>query len=65
MHGRIEQHLAGNSIDVQNMDAKTRRKLADKRRMAFRRAIERHSEEQRLQRETYDFYWDEPGVSRH
>ncbi|SEK21939.1 hypothetical protein SAMN05216214_101134 [Atopomonas hussainii] len=64
MHLHLEPTLA-EGIDLQQFDAKTRRKLADKRRMAFRRAIERYSEEQQLARESYDFYWDEPGTSRH
>jgi hypothetical protein len=32
-------------------DSKTRRKLEDQRRMAFRRAIEEYAEQRRLQRE--------------
>lgn len=36
-------------------DAKTRRKLQDQRRMAYRRAIEDHAEQCRLQRELNDF----------
>lgn len=36
-------------------DAKTRRKLQDKRRMAYRRAIEHYAEQCQLQRELADF----------
>ncbi|WAJ37518.1 transcriptional regulator [Pseudomonas sp. GOM7] len=36
-------------------DAKTRRKLQDQRRMAYRRAIETYAEQCRLQRELADF----------
>ncbi|MFV3384439.1 PA3496 family putative envelope integrity protein [Pseudomonas sp. NY15364] len=36
-------------------DAKTRRKLQDQRRMAYRRAIEHYAEQCRLQRELADF----------
>ncbi len=37
--------------DAVTLDSKTRRKLEDQRRMAFRRAIEDYTEERRLQRE--------------
>ena len=36
-------------------DSKTRRKLEDQRRMAFRRAIEDYAEQRRLQRELHDY----------
>lgn len=36
-------------------DAKTRRKLQDQRRMAYRRAIETYAEQCQLQRELADF----------
>ena len=36
-------------------DAKTRRKLQDQRRMAYRRAIEHYAEQCQLQRELADF----------
>ena len=36
-------------------DAKTRRKLQDQRRMAYRRAIEHYAEQCPLQRELADF----------
>lgn len=36
-------------------DAKTRRKLKDQRRMAYRRAIESYAEQCRLQRELADY----------
>ena len=36
-------------------DSKTRRKLEDQRRMAFRRAIEEYAEQRRLQRELHDY----------
>lgn len=36
-------------------DAKTRRKLQDQRRMAYRRAIEHYAEQCQLQREIADF----------
>lgn len=36
-------------------DSKTRRKLEDQRRMAFRRAIEAYAEQRRLQRELDEF----------
>ncbi|VXC87366.1 Transcriptional regulator [Pseudomonas sp. 8Z] len=36
-------------------DAKTRRKLQDQRRMAYRRAIEHYAEQCRLQRELADY----------
>lgn len=36
-------------------DAKTRRKLQDQRRMAYRRAIEHYAEQCQLQRELSDF----------
>ncbi|MBH3341461.1 MULTISPECIES: PA3496 family putative envelope integrity protein [unclassified Pseudomonas] len=36
-------------------DAKTRRKLQDQRRMAYRRAIENYAEQCQLQRELADF----------
>ena len=36
-------------------DAKTRRKIQDQRRMAYRRAIEDYAEQCRLQRELSDF----------
>jgi hypothetical protein len=43
-------------------DSKTRRKLEDQRRMAFRRAIEERTEQRRLLRE-FDGYADLlPGV---
>lgn len=38
-------------LDQPVHDSKTRRKLEDQRRMAFRRAIEAHAEQRRLQRE--------------
>lgn len=37
------------------MDGKTRRKLADQRRMRYRRAIEHYDESRRLQRELADY----------
>lgn len=37
------------------LDAKTRRKLEDQRRMAFRRAIEHYNEERRLNRQIDDY----------
>ncbi|MBU1489733.1 MAG: transcriptional regulator [Gammaproteobacteria bacterium] len=36
-------------------DAKTRRKLLDQRRMAYRRAIESYTEQYRLERELADY----------
>ncbi|MGG2398901.1 PA3496 family putative envelope integrity protein [Pseudomonas sp. SH1-B] len=36
-------------------DAKTRRKLQDQRRMAYRRAIEHYAEQCQLQRELADY----------
>jgi hypothetical protein len=36
-------------------DSKTRRKLEDQRRMAFRRAIEAYAEQRRLQREIDEY----------
>ncbi|WP_068830510.1 PA3496 family putative envelope integrity protein [Pseudomonas sp. BMS12] len=36
-------------------DSKTRRKLEDQRRMAFRRAIEDYAEQRRLQSELDDY----------
>ena len=36
-------------------DAKTRRKLQDQRRMAYRRTIEHYAEQCQLQRELADF----------
>ncbi|QRY80426.1 transcriptional regulator [Pseudomonas sp. PDNC002] len=39
----------------QQLDAKTRRKIEDQRRMQFRRAIEDRVEAQRLALETSDF----------
>lgn len=36
-------------------DAKTRRKLQDQRRMAYRRAIENYAEQCQLQRELADY----------
>ncbi|MFC3609386.1 PA3496 family putative envelope integrity protein [Stutzerimonas tarimensis] len=39
----------------QQLDAKTRRKLKDERRMRFRRAIERYEDRCRLQAELEDF----------
>ncbi|EZH80640.1 MAG: transcriptional regulator [Pseudomonas sp.] len=36
-------------------DAKTRRKLQDQRRMAYRRAIEHYAEQCQLQRDLADF----------
>lgn len=36
-------------------DSKTRRKLEDQRRMAFRRAIEEYAEQRRLQLELGDY----------
>ena len=38
-------------LDESVLDSKTRRKLEDQRRMAFRRAIEDYAEQRRLQRE--------------
>ncbi|MDG1579480.1 transcriptional regulator [Pseudomonas sp. GOM6] len=37
------------------LDSKTRRKLEDQRRMAFRRAIEDYAEQRRLQHDLDDF----------
>lgn len=36
-------------------DAKTRRKLLDQRRMEYRRAIEAHAEQRRLQQQLMDY----------
>ncbi|NQD93640.1 transcriptional regulator [Pseudomonas sp. CrR25] len=38
-----------------NTDAKTRRKLLDQRRMAYRRAIESYAEQRQLQQELADY----------
>lgn len=43
------------SMDSDFLDAKTRRKLADQRRMAFRRAIEDRNEQLRLEQELTDY----------
>lgn len=40
---------------LEQTDAKSRRKVQDQRRMAYRRAIEDHFEQCRLQRELLDF----------
>ncbi len=37
------------------LDSKTRRKLEDQRRMAFRRAIEDYAEQRRLQHDLDDY----------
>lgn len=42
-------------LDQPVHDSKTRRKLEDQRRMAFRRAIEDYAEQRRLQRELDDY----------
>ncbi|GGM11466.1 PA3496 family putative envelope integrity protein [Pseudomonas asuensis] len=42
-------------MDSDFLDAKTRRKLADQRRMAFRRAIEDRNEQLRLEQELTDY----------
>ncbi|MNP85753.1 hypothetical protein D3C76_1856340 [compost metagenome] len=41
--------------DSLHLDAKTRRKLEDQRRMAFRRAIEHYNEERRLDQALGDY----------
>lgn len=52
----MPRHHAVNVVtDIPRLDAKTRRKLEDQRRMAFRRAIEQHNEELRLNREIDDY----------
>ena len=52
----MPRHHAVNVItNIPPMDAKTRRKLEDQRRMAFRRAIEQYNEERRLDQEIHDF----------
>lgn len=38
-----------------SLDSKTRRKLEDQRRMAYRRAIEEHAEQRRLNAQISDF----------
>lgn len=48
-------HAVDANPDVPRLDAKTRRKLEDQRRMAFRRAIERYNEERRLDHEINDY----------
>ncbi|TWI47802.1 hypothetical protein IQ22_04314 [Pseudomonas duriflava] len=42
-------------MDNESLDAKTRRRLADQRRMAFRRAIEDRNERLRLEQELMDY----------
>jgi hypothetical protein len=42
-------------MDNDFLDAKTRRKLADQRRMAFRRAIEDRNEQLRLEQDLSDY----------
>lgn len=52
----MPRHSTANVITASpRLDAKTRRKLEDQRRMAFRRAIEQHNEERRLHRELGDY----------
>lgn len=48
-------HAVDANTAIPRLDAKTRRKLEDQRRMAFRRAIERYNEERRLGQEIDDF----------
>lgn len=45
--------------DTAHLDSKTRRKLEDQRRMQFRRAIEDHAEQRRLQMECSDYPYPE------
>lgn len=52
----MHRHTAAEATtDVPHLDAKTRRKLADQRRMAFRRAIERYNEDRLLDQEIVDY----------
>ena len=48
-------HAVNVATDIPRLDAKTRRKLEDQRRMAFRRAIEQHNEERRLNQAIDDY----------
>ena len=41
--------------ESQSNDSKTRRKLLDQRRMAYRRAIESYAEQRRLQEQLADY----------
>ncbi|HYQ38377.1 MAG TPA: transcriptional regulator, partial [Pseudomonas sp.] len=43
------------AVTTPHLDAKTRRKLEDQRRMAFRRAIEHYNEERRLNQSIDDY----------
>ena len=52
----MPRHHAVNVVtDIPRLDAKARRKLEDQRRMAFRRAIEQHNEERRLNQSIDDY----------
>jgi hypothetical protein len=48
-------HAVDANPEVPRLDAKTRRKLEDQRRMAFRRAIEQYNETRRLDQEIHDY----------
>lgn len=48
-------HAVNVATDIPRLDAKARRKLEDQRRMAFRRAIEQHNEERRLNQAIDDY----------
>jgi hypothetical protein len=48
-------HAVNAATDIPRLDAKTRRKLEDQRRMAFRRAIEQHNDERRLSQAIDDY----------
>ncbi|WP_156115040.1 PA3496 family putative envelope integrity protein [Pseudomonas sp. ML96] len=50
-------------LDEPAHDSKTRRKLEDQRRMAFRRAIEEYAEHRRLQQQLGD-YAELPALAR-
>lgn len=43
------------AVTTAHLDTKTRRKLEDQRRMAFRRAIEHYNEERRLNQAIDDY----------
>jgi hypothetical protein len=47
--------LRHSAVTTPHLDAKTRRKLEDQRRMAFRRAIEHYNEERRLNQSIDDY----------